>query len=113
MGKELTDLNNSPLDNVEIVPQDDGVQWHVKIKVAEDCPYNGGTFVLKLDFSDNYPFKCPKVNFVTKVYHPGVNADTGEFCMQKLESDWKPTLNAIYIINHVKALLLADEAENA
>jgi hypothetical protein len=33
--------------------------------------------------------------------------------MQKLEGDWKPTLNAVYIINHVKALLLADEAENA
>ena len=84
---------------------DEITSWHIHIAGPAGTPYEGGEFVALLDFTDNYPFKCPKVNFVTKVYHPGIKLETGEICMQALQNMWKPTVNAAYIIGHLKDLL--------
>ena len=39
----------------------------------QDTPYDGGKFIVNIDFSDNYPFKAPKVKFVTKIFHPNID----------------------------------------
>lgn len=36
----------------------------------DDTPWEGGTFNLVLEFSEDYPNKPPKVRFVSKLYHP-------------------------------------------
>ena len=71
----------------------------------EGTPYEGGKFVTSVDFSDNYPFKCPQVRFITKIYHPNVKTDTGEICAQALQNTWVPTLNADYVIKMLKELI--------
>ena len=62
LSKEMKDLNNDPIPGVEIKIIDDNItMWNVVIDGPEDSPYAGGKFVVKIDFSDNYPFKCPKM----------------------------------------------------
>jgi ubiquitin-protein ligase len=34
-----------------------------------DGPFTGGKFIVELNF-DGFPFKAPKVKFLTKAYHP-------------------------------------------
>lgn len=36
----------------------------------DDTPWEGGTFNLTLEFSEDYPNKAPTVKFITKMFHP-------------------------------------------
>ena len=58
-----------------------------------------------VDFSDNYPFKCPVMKFKTKIYHPNVKESSGEICDQAIKNTWVPTLNANYLIKMLKELI--------
>jgi ubiquitin-protein ligase len=92
---------------------DDLFMWKLLIEGPEGTPFVGGKFIVNVDFSDNYPFKPPKIKFVTKIYHPNVKTDTGEICMQAIESKWVPTLNATFIVQAILTLLRSPSAENA
>ena len=57
-------------------------------------PYEGGKFTLQVDFPPEYPFKAPKVKFMTKIYHPNVD-EAGTLCVGIMKSEaWKPSTKA-------------------
>ncbi len=56
-----------------------------------DSPYSGGVFFVMIQFPPDYPFKPPKVQFQTKVYHPNVNSQ-GSICLDILKEQWSPAL---------------------
>ena len=56
-----------------------------------DSPYSGGVFFVMIHFPPDYPFKPPKVQFQTKVYHPNVNSQ-GSICLDILKEQWSPAL---------------------
>jgi ubiquitin-protein ligase len=60
--------------------------------------------MIRLDFPAEYPFKPPKLTFLTKVYHPSVLRETGEICQAVLGS-WGPTLNVEHCLMTVFSLL--------
>ena len=43
--------------------------------------------------STDYPFRAPTVTFITKIYHPNVDAK-GNICMDVFGKTWNPTMNA-------------------
>ena len=112
--QELGDLNKAPIAGVAIAPTEDNVMiWNITIDGPEGTPFIGGKFVVNLDFSDNYPFKPPKIKFMTKIYHPGVKTDTGEICTLAIDQNWVPTLNAKFVIEAILTVLQTPNAENA
>lgn len=50
----------------------------------DDSPYVGGVFFLNIHFPTDYPFKPPKINFVTRIYHPNINQN-GAICLDILK----------------------------
>ena len=113
LSKELMDFNKDPIAGVEIKLVNDQItNWNVIVAGPKNSPYEGGRFTVNIDFSDNYPFKCPKVLFITKIYHPNIKTDSGEICQQAIQNSWVPTLNANFLIKMLIELLEAPNSEN-
>lgn len=69
-----------------------------------DSPYQGGVFFLNIRFSADYPFKPPKVQFTTKIYHPNINS-AGGICLDVLKDQWSPALTVSKILLSICSLL--------
>ena len=68
--KMLTDNNTG----VSAAPVDSNIfQWQAVLFGPGDTPWEGGTFHLLMDFTEEYPNKPPTVKFVTNMFHPNVS----------------------------------------
>jgi len=54
--------------------------WQAVIFGPDDTPWEGGTFKLLLEFTEDYPNKAPSVRFLTKMFHPNIYND-GQICL--------------------------------
>ncbi|KAF4644917.1 ubiquitin-conjugating enzyme subfamily protein [Toxoplasma gondii] len=105
INKELNDLSKDPPTNCSAGPVgDDMFHWQATIMGPEDSPYSGGVFFLNIHFPSDYPFKPPKVNFTTKIYHPNINSQ-GAICLDILKDQWSPALTISKVLLSISSLL--------
>ncbi|CAD7924373.1 unnamed protein product [Amoebophrya sp. A25] len=105
LNKELRDISNDPPPRCVAEPiGDDLFQWRAFIEGPPESPYEGGNFELSLQFPNDYPFKPPKVHFVTKIYHCNINSN-GSICLDILKDQWSPALNVGKILLSISSLL--------
>jgi ubiquitin-conjugating enzyme E2 D/E len=104
--KEMQDMMSSPMDNCTAGPVDPEnlYLWHGTIIGPEKSPYEGGLFQLEITFPPEYPFKPPKVIFLTKVYHPNINS-FGGICLDILKDAWVPSLTIGKVLLSISSLL--------
>ena len=100
-----------PFCSAIVLVNDDVFIWECALIGPAQTPYEGGTFVLGISFPAQYPFKAPKLQFKTKVYHPSVNLETGEICADVV-GNWGPTLNAKHCLEVVYSMLQSPEADH-
>ncbi|KAF9109148.1 hypothetical protein BGX27_007942 [Mortierella sp. AM989] len=104
---ELLDLGKNPVENVSIGPVDDSnvLHWKGQIMGPNNSPYKGGIFKVELQFNTDYPFKPPKVKFLTKIYHPNIDEE-GAICVALLKNDqWKPATRINQVLRALVTLL--------
>merc|ERR1712079_825526 len=55
-------------------------------------------------FNTGYPFKPPKVKFLTKIYHCNIN-DKGGICLDLLKDNWSPAVKISQLLLSIQSLL--------
>jgi ubiquitin-conjugating enzyme E2 D/E len=105
--KELTEFNKDPPEGFSAGPVDDSdmFKWEASITGPEESPFENGTFQLSIEFPKDFPFKPPKVEFTTKVYHPNVKS-TGTICLDILKDAWSPDITVSKILLAIQNLLI-------
>jgi len=79
--RDFKRLQTDPPAGVSGAPcQDNVLLWNAVIFGPEDTPFEDGTFKLTLQFEEAYPTKPPKVQFVSKMFHPNVYTN-GNLCL--------------------------------
>ena len=102
---ELKDLVKNPPTNCSAgVIDDDIYHWQATILGPEGSPYEAGIFYLQILFPMDYPFKPPKVSFITKIYHCNVNS-VGSICLDILKDQWSPALTISKILLSICSLM--------
>jgi ubiquitin-conjugating enzyme (huntingtin interacting protein 2) len=106
--KELTECNRDrEVSGVSIALHDGANISHLTGTIAgpADSPYEGGTFVIDIRLPGGYPFEPPKMQFVTKVWHPNISSQNGAICLDILKDQWSPALTLKTALLSLQALL--------
>ena len=104
--KEMKDLINNPPCNCSagLVNDDNFYIWQATIMGPSESVYEGGLFNLKIEFPQDYPFKPPKVQFVTPIYHCNISSN-GSICLDILKDQWSPALTISKILLSICSLM--------
>ena len=73
----------------------------LEITGEEGTPYAGGCFAIKMVFYPDFPITAPKVNFMTKIYHPNIESTGGKVHINELITVWTATCTIQEIINTI------------
>jgi ubiquitin-conjugating enzyme E2 D/E len=104
--KEMKELSQDEYSNITAGPIDENnvYKWSATIIGPKDSVYEGGVFILHIDFPQNYPFKPPQVTFKTKIFHPNISS-SGSICLDILQSQWSPALTICKTLLSISSLL--------
>ncbi|BGP01194.1 Ubiquitin carrier protein [Rhodotorula toruloides ATCC 204091] len=107
IAKELNDLKKDALPQgcTAGPASDENVyEWSASIEGPPDSPYAGGVFQLHITLPADYPFRPPRVVFMTKIYHANIN-NQGGICLDILKNQWSPALSIVKVLLSVASLL--------
>jgi ubiquitin-conjugating enzyme E2 D/E len=105
IAKEWKDLAKDTPANCSAGPKNpnDMFNWVATIIGPSNTPYAEGVFNLEIQFPPDYPFKPPKIKFVTRVYHCNINA-SGGICLDILKDNWSPALTISKVLLSICSL---------
>tara|TARA_Y100000816_G_scaffold64863_1_gene43073 strand:+ start:4550 stop:5008 length:459 start_codon:yes stop_codon:yes gene_type:complete len=104
--KEMQELLKNPPSNCSagLITDDDFYIWQATILGPSESVYEGGIFNLKIEFPQDYPFKPPKVQFVTPIYHCNISSN-GNICLDILKDQWSPALTISKVLLSICSLM--------
>ncbi|OMJ92048.1 hypothetical protein SteCoe_5250 [Stentor coeruleus] len=109
--KETERLLKTPPEGTNVTVDTDNLRLlYVKIKGPKGSPYEGGIYLLHIFIPVEYPMMPPKIQMITKIYHPCVD-QVGRVCIRELYNNWSPALQIRHIIVSIQ-LLMSDQCSD-
>lgn len=104
--QELKKINTENDDELFIIAETDNYfQISAMFKGPDDSPYEGYYFKILMEIPVSYPISPMHAKFVTKVFHPNVNMDSGEICIDILKKEWTPAWGIQNVCHAIRSLL--------
>ena len=76
LAKDFEEMSENPPVNISVRLKEGNIfKWEASIQGPVGSLYEKGTFLMDINFTDDYPFALPKVTFRTKIYHCSVGSD--------------------------------------
>ncbi|CAF1929482.1 BnaC05g51200D [Brassica napus] len=103
---ELMGLMMGGDPGISAFPEEDNIFcWKGTITGSKDTVFEGTEYRLSLSFSNDYPFKPPKIKFHTGCFHPNVDL-YGNICLDILQQDkWSSAYDVRTILLSIQSLL--------
>lgn len=103
---EYLDISRYPPNGISAGPSNESNlnEWNAILQGSPGTPYEGGIFDIKIIFPNDYPFKPPKITFLTPIFHCNINAK-GEICIDILKDNWAPALTIDKVLLSIASLL--------
>ncbi|KAH9983908.1 ubiquitin-conjugating enzyme/RWD-like protein [Russula compacta] len=104
--KQVAVCNNDKTTtvNIELI-NDSHSHLRGSFEGPQDSPYEGGHFEIAIVMPSDYPFKPPKMKFITKVYHPNICSVSGAISLDILAHHWCPALDLHKTLLSLQSLL--------
>ncbi|CCF57192.1 hypothetical protein KAFR_0C01990 [Kazachstania africana CBS 2517] len=104
--KDSRSLQSQYILALDPISTDDLTHWECTIKGPLHSPFANHTFKLRIDIPQTYPLTTPICKFEPfAMPHPNVNFETGEICLDILDTNWSPVFNIQYIVEAIVWLL--------
>ncbi|CAF2055023.1 unnamed protein product, partial [Brassica napus] len=102
---ELMGLMMGGDPGISAFPEEDNIFcWKGTITGSKDTVFEGTEYRLSLSFSNDYPFKPPKIKFQTTCFHPNVDL-YGNICLDILQDKWSSAYDVRTILLSIQSLL--------
>jgi len=98
-------FNINPVKGISFkMNEKDMKKWTGTLLGPAGSPYEGGMWDLRIEFTEDYPFKAPKVLFTTPIYHPCIDKN-GKFCIPILNEQWNVGYTVVDIFKELLKML--------
>jgi len=108
--KEVQKIKDAGISAVLV--KNDFAHWKATIDGPTGSIYEKGKFDIDIKIPHTYPFVPPKMQFITKVWHPNISSQTGAICLDILKSEWSPALTLRTALLSLQALLSCPNADD-
>lgn len=82
------------------------LKWTASISGPVDSPYKDGTFNMDIVLPHDFPYRPPRVQFTTKIFHPSVTP-MGSVEVPFLHEAWSPVLTLTRLVELIRQELEA------
>jgi ubiquitin-conjugating enzyme E2 A len=103
--KDYKKLIKNPRYGISALPSSSNIMsWNAYIKGPAGTLFEGATFALTMNFTNEYPKKPPHVRFESTVFHPNIYKN-GEICLDLLQNNWSPLYDVAAVLTSIQSLL--------
>ena len=102
--RELQFLSRAGYEEYITLHNQDILWWNVKLFGPGGSLYENGTFMIEIKFPEEYPYRPPLARFLTKIFHPNIDA-SGGICLNILQDGWVASRSVKDIIQGIEYLL--------